>query len=141
MIGKREEEYLETIYEIVADKGYAKVTDVAKDMNLGPSAVTEMFQKLDDKGYIDYKKYSGVTLTKKGKVVAKNLINEHEIWEEFFRKIGLDSEIAAEDACRIEHIVNPHTTEKIDNLVTYFEDYPEHLESYFEHTKKSKHRG
>ncbi|MFW6072394.1 MAG: metal-dependent transcriptional regulator [Thermoplasmatota archaeon] len=117
MIGKREEEYLETIFDIVEDKGYAKVSDVAKELDLGLSAVTEMFQKLDDKGYIDYKKYSGVTLTEKGKGIAKSLLNSHKIWEDFFVKIGINRDTADEEACKIEHVVDLEITEKVDDLV------------------------
>lgn len=117
MIGKREEEYLETIYDIVEDKGYAKVSDVAKELDLGLSAVTEMFQKLDDKGYIDYKKYSGVTLTEKGKGIAKSLLNSHKIWEDFFVKIGINRDKADDNACKIEHVVDPEITEKVDELI------------------------
>ncbi len=43
MLGKREEEYLETIYDVVQDKGYAKVKDVSKRLDVGLSSVTEMF--------------------------------------------------------------------------------------------------
>ncbi|MFW6196289.1 MAG: metal-dependent transcriptional regulator [Thermoplasmatota archaeon] len=117
MIGKREEEYLEAIYDIVDEKGYAKVSDVAKELDLGLSAVTEMFQKLDEKGYINYKKYSGVTLTEKGKGVAKSLLNSHKIWEDFFVKIGIDRDTADEEACKIEHVVSPEITEKVDELI------------------------
>ncbi len=122
MIGKREEEYLETIFDIVNDKGYAKVSDVAKELDLGLSAVTEMFQKLDDKGYIDYKKYSGVTLTDKGKSVAKSLLNSHKIWEDFFVKIGIDRDKADEEACKIEHVVSLEITEKVDELIEDIEN-------------------
>jgi len=124
MIGKREEEYLEAIYDIVDDKGYAKVSDVAKELDLGLSAVTEMFQKLDDKGYIDYKKYSGVTLTEKGNSVAKSLLNSHKIWEDFFVKIGVDREMADKEACKIEHVVDPEITEKVDELINKIEKEP-----------------
>lgn len=124
MIGKREEEYLEAIYDIVDDKGYAKVSDVAKELDLGLSAVTEMFQKLDDKGYIDYKKYSGVTLTEKGNSVAKSLLNSHKIWEDFFVKIGVDIDMADEEACKIEHVVDPEITEKVDELINKIEKEP-----------------
>jgi len=130
MIGKREEEYLETIYDIVYEKGYAKVSDVANELDLGLSAVTEMFQKLDEKGYIDYKKYSGVTLTDKGKSVAESLLNSHKIWEDFFVKIGIDREEADDNACKIEHVVDAEITEKVDELIDHIESNPESFEEF-----------
>lgn len=122
MIGKREEEYLEAIFDIVDDKGYAKVTDVANELDLGLSAVTEMFQKLDDKGYINYKKYSGVTLTEKGEGIARSLLNSHKIWEDFFANIGVDRDVADEEACKIEHVVDPEITEKVDEFISRLRD-------------------
>ncbi len=130
MIGKREEEYLETIHDIVEEKGYAKVSDVANELDLGLSAVTEMFQKLDEKGYIDYKKYSGVTLTDKGKSVAESLLNSHKIWEDFFVKIGIDREEADDNACKIEHVVDAEITEKVDELIDHIERNPESFEEF-----------
>ena len=78
MVDTRAEEYIETIYEVVQRKGYAKVTDVAHLLDVGLSAVTEMFQKLSDKGYINYEKYSGVTLTKKGEKIAQVVLAKYE---------------------------------------------------------------
>lgn len=67
MVSKRYEEYLEVIYDISNQKGYARVKDVSEELDLGLSTVSEMFKKLDDQGYVNYEKYSGVTLTEKGK--------------------------------------------------------------------------
>ena len=68
MTSRREEDYLEAIDEVVQKKKYAKVNDVSKVLGVGLSSVTEMFQKLDSEGFIDYEKYSGVTLTKMGEI-------------------------------------------------------------------------
>ena len=67
MVSIREEEYLEKIGEIVKEKGYAKIKDISKALNLVPSTVTEMMQKLEKEGLVNYEKYSGVTLTELGK--------------------------------------------------------------------------
>ena len=71
MTTERDEDYLKAIASIAEDKGYAKVKDVAKELELGPSTVTGMFKKLDKEGYINYEKYGGVTLTEKGIEVAE----------------------------------------------------------------------
>ncbi len=122
MIGKREEEYIEAIYSVVEDKGYAKVTDVSKELEVGLPAVTEMFQRLDDKGYINYTKYSGVTLTTEGEKTAHKLCEKHEVLRDFFVILGLDEEIADEDACKIEHIVEPETIEILNDFVDFINE-------------------
>ncbi len=125
MLGKREEEYLESIYEVVQDKGYAKVKDISDVMDVGLSSVTEMFQKLDDKGYINYKKYSGVTLTEKGEDKAVELSEKHEVLRDFFVILGVDEDIADEDACNIEHVVRPETMDRLTQFVDFIESHEE----------------
>lgn len=125
MLGKREEEYLESIYEVVQDKGYAKVKDISEVMDVGLSSVTEMFQKLDEKGYINYKKYSGVTLTEKGEDKAVELSEKHEVLRDFFVILGVDEDIADEDACNIEHVVRPETMDRLTQFVDFIESHEE----------------
>jgi DtxR family Mn-dependent transcriptional regulator len=64
MTTERTEDYLEALDIIIEKKGYAQVKDVTKFLKVGASSVTEMFQKLGAAGYINYEKYSGVTLTR-----------------------------------------------------------------------------
>lgn len=127
MLRKREEEYIEAIYDVVQEKGYAKVKDIAERLDVGLSSVTEMFQKLDEKGYIDYKKYSGVTLTEKGEDTAVELSKKHEVLKEFFIIIGLDEELADEDACKIEHVVRRETMERLTKFVDFIQSHEEPL--------------
>ena len=121
MVTTRAEEYLESIYEVAEEKGYAKVTDVARLLGVGLSAVTEMFQKLSDEGYINYEKYSGVTLTKKGEKVATELMQKHESLRDFFVILGLDEKIADEDACKIEHVVRKETMSRLERFVDFIQ--------------------
>ncbi|MFW6064962.1 MAG: metal-dependent transcriptional regulator [Candidatus Natronoplasma sp.] len=127
MLGKREEEYLETIYDVVQAKGYAKVKDIAEGLDVGLSSVTEMFQKLDKKGYIDYKKYSGVTLTNKGEEKAVELSEKHEVLKDFFIILGMDEELADEDACKIEHVVRRETMERLTKFVDFIQSHEKPL--------------
>lgn len=132
---KRLEEYLETIYDIVLKKGYAKVVDVSKALNLSPPTVTEMFKKLDEEGYIEYIKYSGVTLTKKGEAVAKHLRARHKTIKNFLLMLGLDNAVADEDACKIEHIVSDKTVERLSEFVKFMlsKEGKKALKAFMEH--------
>ncbi|MFP4185990.1 MAG: metal-dependent transcriptional regulator [Thermoplasmata archaeon] len=127
MIGKREEEYLEVIYDVIQEKGYAKVKDIAEILDVGLSSVTEMFQKLDDKGYINYEKYSGVTLTDRGEEIAVALSEAHKVLKDFLIILGMDKELADEDACKIEHVVRRETMERLTKFVDFIQSHEEPL--------------
>ena len=113
------EEYVEIIYEIQKKKKKVHTNDVASALNINPSSVTEMFYKLTDEGYIFYEKYNGVKLTDKGKSIAIMLKKRHETLRHFLELLGVDKEIANNDACRIEHNVNPQTVKKLRKFIEY----------------------
>ncbi|MFO8077700.1 MAG: hypothetical protein R6U21_03555 [Thermoplasmatota archaeon] len=88
MPSERTEDYLEALAFVIDEKGFAKVKDIAEYLSVSPSSVTEMFQKLKQKKYINYEKYRGVTLTKKGNKIAvktkksmKHSVNSFAYWE------------------------------------------------------------
>ncbi|MBS3781297.1 MAG: metal-dependent transcriptional regulator [Candidatus Thermoplasmatota archaeon] len=123
MLGKREEEYIEAIYDVIQEKGYAKVKDISEKLGVGLSSVTEMFQKLDNKDYIDYEKYSGVTLTDKGEEKAIELSETHKVLKDFLIILGMDEELADEDACKIEHEVRRETMERLTKFVDFIQSH------------------
>lgn len=61
------EDYIEQIYMLIEEKGYARVSDIAEALAVHPSSVTKMVQKLDKDEYLIYEKYRGLILTPKGK--------------------------------------------------------------------------
>lgn len=116
MTTERDEDYLKTIASIVEEKGYAKVKDVAKELELGPSTVTGMSKKLDKEGYINYETYGGVTLTEKETEIAHKTKEIYGMLKEFLMHIGIDETIAEEDACKIEHVLNPKTAQTFKKI-------------------------
>ena len=115
------EEYLETIFDICQKKGYARVKDVAQALDVGLSTVSEMFQKLSGDGYVNYEKYSGVTLTEKGEHIARELMEKHSIIRDFFVLLDIDEAVADEDACTIEHVLHAETMEHLTKFVTFIQ--------------------
>ena len=67
MISRGIEDYLEVIYNITEEGRRAKTNDISIRLDVKPASVTEMLQRLDKEGLVFYKKYDGVTLTKRGK--------------------------------------------------------------------------
>ena len=92
---------------------------MAKELDLGPSTVTGMFKKLDKASYINYEKYGGVTLTSKGEEIAKRTKEKYSMLKDFLAILGLDEKTAEEDACKIEHILNPKTTQTLTKFVEF----------------------
>jgi len=119
MTTERTEDYLEAVDAITAKKGYSRVKDVSERLGVTLSSVTEMFQKLSDGRYINYEKYSGVTLTDSGKEIARATREKHEVLRNFLSILGVAEPIANEDACRIEHVVNPETFEVLTKFVQF----------------------
>ncbi len=116
------EDYLERIYLLIEEKGYARVSDIADALQVHPSSVTKMVQKLDSQQYLVYEKYRGLVLTVKGKKIGKRLVYRHELLEEFMRIIGVNEDGIYQDVEGIEHHLSWDAIDRIGDLVQYFEE-------------------
>lgn len=114
------EDYLERIYKLIDEKGYARVSDIAEGLEVHPSSVTKMIQKLDKDEYLIYEKYRGLVLTNKGKKVGKRLVDRHQLLEEFLGLIGVQQEYIYNDVEGIEHHLSWDSITRIETLVEYF---------------------
>lgn len=113
----RMEDYLEVIYELIQEKGYATTVDISSYLNVSSPSVTKMMQKLDETGYLKYEKYRGIKLTNEGIRIARNIRNRHGLLAEFFMLIGIDEETANNDAEGIEHHLHPETMKKLEEFI------------------------
>src|SRR6476620_4069709 len=116
------EDYIEQIYILIDEKGYARVSDIAEALSVHPSSVTKMVQKLDKDEYLIYEKYRGLSLTMKGKKIGQRLVYRHELLEQFLRVIGVKEEHIYEDVEGIEHHLSWESIDRIVDLVQYFEE-------------------
>ncbi|GAB6929845.1 transcriptional regulator MntR [Paenibacillus sp. JCM 10914] len=114
------EDYLERIYKLIDEKGYARVSDIAEGLEVHPSSVTKMIQKLDKDEYLIYEKYRGLVLTSKGKKMGKRLMERHHLLEEFLEMIGVQDENIYKDVEGIEHHLSWDSITRIETLVEYF---------------------
>lgn len=122
------EDYLERIYKLIDEKGYARVSDIAEGLEVHPSSVTKMIQKLDKDQYVIYEKYRGLILTNKGKKIGKRLVDRHELLEQFLTLIGVKEEFIYNDVEGIEHHLSADSITCIESLVAYFEQDSARLE-------------
>ncbi|MBP1934161.1 transcriptional regulator MntR [Ammoniphilus resinae] len=116
------EDYLEQIYKLIEEKGYARVSDIAEALSVHPSSVTKMVQKLDKSKYLIYEKYRGLVLTAKGKKIGKRLVDRHTLLEEFLGIIGVSEDQIYEDVEGIEHHLSWDAITCIEYLVQYFNE-------------------
>jgi Mn-dependent DtxR family transcriptional regulator len=123
------EDYLEKIYKLIDEKGYARVSDIAEGLEVHPSSVTKMIQKLDKDSYLVYEKYRGLILTSKGKKMGKRLVDRHQLLEEFLTVLGVNEENIYKDVEGIEHHLSWDSITCIETLLEYFRRDPSRSES------------
>jgi len=124
-ISSKAEDYLRAIYEIVAQKGFVRIKDIARELEVKPPTVVEMMKKLDAKGLVVYEKYSGITLTDRGKEIAELIENRHETFREFLEILLVPKDIALKDAHILEHQLHSKTILQFSRFVDFIKDYSE----------------
>jgi DtxR family Mn-dependent transcriptional regulator len=136
MVTKSVEDYLEAIYRLIKEKGYARPIDIAQKLQVKQPSATEMIQRLAKSELVSYEKYRGLSLTPKGKKIAKSIYQRHKTLTEFLKILGVKEKIAEQDACKIEHDVNPQTMKHMLKFVEFVQKSPkkpewlEHFEYY-----------
>ena len=133
------EDYIEQIYMLIESKGYARVSDIAEALEVHPSSVTKMVQKLDKDEYLNYEKYRGLVLTPQGKKIGKRLVYRHELLEQFLTLIGVNKENIYHDVEGIEHHLSWNSIDRIGDLVQYLENSPSAVEELKHLHKENDH--
>ena len=113
----RMEDYLEVIYELITQKGYATTVDISDYLNVSSPSVTKMLQRLNESGHVNYERYRGISLTESGVAVAKNMHDRHGILADFLKMIGVNEDTANRDAEGIEHHLHPETLKKLEEFI------------------------
>lgn len=124
------EDHLERIQDLVDRLGYARVSDVAEALALSRSTVSNMIRRLAKRGYVNYQRYRGFTLTESGRAVAADIRTRHEIITAFLRQLGLESDTIEAEVEDIEHHLKPQTLAALSSLVAYWETHPTALNAY-----------
>ncbi len=138
VVSSRIEDYIELIYELIAEKGYARAVDISSYLHVGAPTVTKMLQRLDESGLLVYEKNRGIVLTDRGRVLARSIVQKHHTIARFLSLIGVDEETAQSDTEGIEHYMDPKTKDQIDLFVRYIEANPTWFKPYKAHMKRSE---
>ncbi len=118
------EDYLERILELINTKGYARVADIARSLDISQASVTNMIQRLDAEGLLKYEKYRGLVLTTAGETLAKNITRRHRLLTDFLNLFGLDEQVIFHDVEGMEHHISPPTLRAIEALTAQLERRP-----------------
>lgn len=115
------EDYMEVIYELILEKGYARSIDISKYLGVKSPSVTSMLQRLHGMGLLVYERYRGITLTAKGERLARSVKQRHLVIAKFLQILGVAENTANSDAEGIEHHVHRATIERISSFVDFVE--------------------
>jgi DtxR family transcriptional regulator, Mn-dependent transcriptional regulator len=119
MISQTEENYLKAIYKITESEGKSASTNaIAAAMNTAAASVTDMIGRLDKKGFVNYVKSKGATLSPEGEIAAKSLVRKHRLWEVFLcEKMGYAWDECHELAEELEHIQSDDLINRLDKFL------------------------
>ena len=120
----RVEDYIEVVYDLIQQKGYARAADIAERLDVKSPSVTNMMQKLNGMGLIVYERYRGLILTDKGEEMARFMRHKHAIIVEFLQILGIEEKTAKMDAEGIEHHVHKVTIRRIERFVKFANTHP-----------------
>lgn len=135
-----QEDYLETIYEIILEKKGVKVKDIAEKMNVKNSSVTSALKILEENKHINYEPYGIISLTDNGEKIAKQINSMHKNLKQFLVTVlKIDEESANDTACRMEHIMPKETYRRFIQFTKYIKisdkDKAEWLEKFSDFIK------
>ena len=111
------EMYLETIYILSKQLKAVRSIDVSERMGYSKPSVSRAVNKLKDDGYLNMSPEGFLTLTKKGLEVAQTIYERHVVLTKILVKLGVDENVAAEDACKIEHDISAVTFDALKKYV------------------------
>ena len=111
------ENYLETILLLQQRKGSVRSIDIANELEFSKPSVSVAMKNLRQGGYIEMDAAGQIRLLPPGQAIAEAVLEKHRMMTAFLISLGVSPEVAAEDACRIEHVLSDESFEAIKNHV------------------------
>ena len=108
------ENYLETILVLTKRIGTVRSIDIVNELDFAKPSVSVYVRNLRDNGFINIDKNGYITLTETGLQIAESIHERHRILTRMLISLGVDPETAENDACRIEHVIDDDTYDKIN---------------------------
>lgn len=112
-INESAENYLETILILSKSHPVVRAVDIATELGFKKSSVSVAMKNLRENGHITVTKEGYIYLTESGKAIADMIYERHELLSSWLESLGVDKQVAAEDACRIEHVISKESFEAL----------------------------
>ena len=103
------EDYLESIYILLQKNGAVRSIDVVNDLGVSKPSVSVAMKKLRENGYIAMAADGHIPLLPRGEAIARSVYERHELLTRLFVELGVPEDIAAADACKVEHVLSEET--------------------------------
>lgn len=107
------ENYLETILMLSKKQPQVRSIDIANELSYTKASVSIAMKNLRENGYVKVDNDGYITLTEKGLTIAETMYERHTLLSNWLTHLGVNKEIALEDACRIEHVISTESFEAI----------------------------
>ena len=132
-VNESSENYLETILMLSKTHPVVRSVDIATELNFKKSSVSVAMKKLRESGYIEMDKDGFISLLPSGEEIARRIYERHKLLTQFFiyerhtllsswlTQLGVDPEIASEDACRMEHVISAESFEAIKAHISKYQ--------------------
>lgn len=117
-INESAENYLETILVLSKQRPVVRSVDIAEQLGYKKSSVSVAMKNLREKNHITVTKEGFIYLTDSGREIAEMIYERHELLSDWLIRLGVDKNIATEDACRIEHVISKESFEAIKKHVS-----------------------
>ena len=116
-INESAENYLETILILSKELPVVRSVDIANELEFKKSSVSIAMKNLREKNHITVNDAGFIYLTESGKEIAEMIYERHQLLSSWLMKLGVSKEIAAEDACKIEHVISKESFNAIKNHI------------------------
>ena len=107
------ENYLEAILSLHERHGLVRSIDIANELHFSKPSASVAMKKLRESGYIEMDKDGFISLLPSGEEIARRIYERHKLLTQFFIRLGVDPEVAAADACKVEHDLSEETFQKM----------------------------
>jgi Iron dependent repressor, metal binding and dimerisation domain./Iron dependent repressor, N-terminal DNA binding domain. len=133
------QDYMEMIYRLSQNLGFTRVNDLAQALNVQPSSVTKMVQKLSEMNLVKYEKYGVIMLKEDGIKMGKALLYRHNLIEDFLKLLSITEGILSGTEI-MEHTISDDILSAITDLVDFFNDNPEILNRWKQYRNREKEK-
>ena len=113
------EDYLEAVFMLQQRKGYVRCVDVADQLGVKKPSVSRAVKELSKMGYLMKEADGTLSLTEQGRRIAEQVYEKHQFFTQQLIEAGVPPDIAARDACKLEHVISDASFKKLKGQIEH----------------------